>query len=236
MEKVFISPSQQAHNPYWGGLGVESVHCRKIGQATVDELRRNGIICKMASDYSNLSTGYVNAATESQAFNSTLHICIHSNAGAHGTRGFYISDKGKRLTQNIVSLLQPLSPGTPDTVSLVPAHWYEVYNVSAPVAYIEVEDHSWDVGAKWIVANEVKIGKTIAYGIMAYLGVTPKPDVVPTPAPTPTPTPTPPPPRPASFVLIRAGVISVSPLYKRMVPYWKKQVDSYLHRWISEGR
>jgi hypothetical protein len=172
--RVYGSPSQQAHNPYTGNLGVESVHMRDVWKWTAKRLRACGVTVRVAADWSALegSAGYMNAVRDSNAWKPDVHVPTHSNAGAPGSVGtvtFYRwgSAPGKRLAGCLQRHVAPVSPGADHGVR-AQAGWAELY-VNATVGYIEIAYHSNLADAKSIVQHPAVYGYALADGILEYL-------------------------------------------------------------------
>jgi hypothetical protein len=172
--RAYGSPSQQAHNPYTGHLGVESVNMREIWKWTAKRLRACGVTVRVAADWSKLegSASYMNAVRDSNIWKATVHIPTHSNAGAPGSVGtvtFYRwgSAQGKRLAGCLQRHVAPVSPGADHGIR-AQTGWAELY-VNATVGYIELAYHSDPAEAKSIVQHPAVYGYALADGILEYL-------------------------------------------------------------------
>jgi len=172
--RVYGSPSQQAHNPYTGHLGVESVHMREVWGWAAKRLRACGVTVRTAADWSKLSepANYMNAVRDSNAWKPLCHVAIHSNAGGAGAAGtdtFYKwgSVAGLRLARCLQRHVAPVSPGKDHGVH-AQAGWAELY-VAAPAALIEIAYHTNPADAKAIVGHPALFGNALADGILEYL-------------------------------------------------------------------
>lgn len=168
--RIFVSPSDQFNNKYAYGNTTEGEQCKKIAQALVEALLRNKFETKMMQG-PDMAT-VVNA---SNAWNSDLHICVHTNAyngTVSGTR-IYAYDKAKpgyKAALKVFNRLAPITPGTSESVQINKT-WYEMVNTDAPCVYCECEFHDNPTSSKWIVENVGAIGEAIAAGVCDYFGV-----------------------------------------------------------------
>ena len=172
--RAYLSPSQQAHNPYTGHQGVESTHMREVASYAAKRLRACGVTVRVAADWSALegAAGYMNAVRDSNAWHPDVHIPTHSNAGAPGSVGtvtFYRwgSAAGKRLAACLQRHVAPVSPGADHGIR-AQTGWAELY-VNAAVGYIEIAYHSDPAEAKSIVQHPAVYGYALADGILEYL-------------------------------------------------------------------
>lgn len=172
--RVYGSPSQQAHNPYAGNLGVESAHMREVWKWTAKRLRACGVTTRIAADWSKLSEPacYMNAVNDSNAWKPDVHVPTHSNAGgpnSGGTDTFYLygSKEGKRLASCLQRHVAPVSPCKDGGVH-ARRGWAELY-VNATVGYIELAYHSNPKEAKSLNEHPSLYGYALADGILEYL-------------------------------------------------------------------
>ena len=172
--RVYVSPSQQSHNPYIGNQGVESVHMREVAAYAAKRLRACGVTTRVAADWSKLKEPacYMNAVRDSNLWKPLCHIAIHSNAGgasSAGTDTFYKwgSSAGLRLARCLQRHVAPVSPGKDHGVH-AQAGWAELY-VAAPAALIEIAYHTNPAEAKSIVQHPAVYGYALADGILEYL-------------------------------------------------------------------
>jgi N-acetylmuramoyl-L-alanine amidase len=172
MTKIYISPSSQQANIGVVSGYVEEVVCNRIADVTERVLKSAGQEVKR----NNPSNGYAAHTDESNAWGADIHVPIHTNAAGATARGARVGcstptnpDKlGTKLAQ---SILNRLSPITPANDLLVQYTFDEVVRTIAVAAYIEISFHSNVEDANWILNNIELIGKTIALGILDYLGI-----------------------------------------------------------------
>ena len=75
--EVYLSPSSQTGNRYTAQNTTEAAICRKIAESLSNELARNGITHKLATENLNVSE----RVRDSNISGAKYHICIHTNAG-----------------------------------------------------------------------------------------------------------------------------------------------------------
>lgn len=170
MHKVTLSPSSQEDNMYATGNVTEAYVCGEIAKKVNSALIRCGIDVLTVH-----KATLANKCKLSDEYNSELHVPIHTNAfnkKVSGTRIFCysIGGDGYKASQAIAKYLFPLSIGTSDNISANPS-LYEVKNVKAPTAYIEVDFHDVPATSDWIQSHIGEIGETIAHGICDYFAV-----------------------------------------------------------------
>lgn len=172
VKRVYLSPSDQRSNVYAVGDTTEAIQCGRIAWACKAALERSGVEV-MVGQYDTMA----NRVVASNRFKADLHVPIHTNAAngkATGTHIFcYDADRnsaGYKACREVLDVLGPVTPGSPDVVRAYPA-LYEVKYPAAPTVYIEVDFHDVPSVAQWIIANATVIGETIAKGLCAALGV-----------------------------------------------------------------
>ena len=156
-------------NAYAAGNTNEAVQCRKIAQALVNALIRCGM-----EAMTNLTASMADRVKESNAWNATLHVCIHTNAfneTVSGTRIFSADTVGEgyAAAQAVFERLAPVTPGTSENVKPYPA-LYEIRNTNAPCVYVEVDFHDVDEVALWIIDHTEDIAEAICQGICDHYG------------------------------------------------------------------
>ncbi len=174
MPKIYLSPSTQEYNPYYGG-GNEEYYMNLIADSMEPYLVASGIQFER-------NTPEMTAASSIKASNSgkyDLHIALHSNATASGegnVRGsdvyyYPTSKKGKMLADIIAENLQTIYP-LPDKVRTVPTTSIgEVRRTKAPATLIEFAYHDNPYDADWIRNNIDEIAQNTVLSITEYLGV-----------------------------------------------------------------
>lgn len=214
--RVYLSPSDQHGNigSYPAGTSEKS-WSRQIADQTSWHLRRvPGLEVRVGADRRPTIDEYAERVTESNAWGATLHVALHTNAGA-GTDGTmvccYPATDSRRLAAVLLGTVgratAPADPGVRDRGDL-----WELSATKATAALIEYDRHDTPVGAARIMAG-VKSGAlalATAQGIVTYLGLklpplpaapppppkatvtAPPPPKVPAPAPAPVAPPPPP--------------------------------------------
>lgn len=168
--KVYLSPSDQGKNTYAWGDTNERDQMRKVADVTEQALLRTGRFMVINGQHGDM----YDRIAESNAWEADLHVCNHSNACngvVMGTRAFAydLEGKGYEAVKAIYERVAPISPGTSENIKT--ATFREIVLTSCPCAYVEVEFHDTEEGAKWIIGNTVRIGEAIAQGICDYFGV-----------------------------------------------------------------
>lgn len=171
--KIYLSPSDQLHNPYATGGTNEMVQCDKIAKAAYSALTRCGFSVKVGKSGDSMA----NKCRESDAFGADIHMPIHTNAAngaiTGGTLVMVGSDasKAKKAGNALLKAVGAISPGSDYTLRVVT----DLYEISVPKAlsvYLEVEFHDTIKGSNWIQKNISNIGEAIAKGMCSYFGVT----------------------------------------------------------------
>ncbi len=173
---IYLSPSNQTDNPYAAGNTTEAEMMRNVSESVKKYLEQNGVTVYVAEPGFSLQEK-IDFANEN---NVTAHVAIHSNAGGdsgggEGTECFYNPKVlgSKVLAEYIYSRVSRLTPtddrgmfdGTQGS-----AYLYEVATSEVPNCLIEVEFHDSIERAQWIIDHTDELGKSIADGIMQYIG------------------------------------------------------------------
>jgi len=175
MPRVFLSPSVQEFNPYFGG-GSEEEYMNLIADAIEPYLEASGI--EFDRNDPNESLG--EAINRSNEGEYDLHVAIHSNASAESMSGaqsgtdvyyspnsFYGTEFAKIVEKNFKNIYP-----YPDKVKTVPTITLrEIRRTNAPATLIEVAYHDNAEDVAWIKNNINLIGETIAMSISEYFGV-----------------------------------------------------------------
>ncbi len=169
-KKIYISPSDQTSNTYAAGNTNEAIQCRRIAKALVAVLQRCGFEAK-----TNVTASMASRVSESNAWPSDLHVCVHTNAyngEVAGTRIFAydLQGEGYKAAKAVFNTLAPITPGTSENIKARP-ELYEVRKSASPCVYVEVDFHDVDEVALWIIENTEQIAEAIAEGICNYFGV-----------------------------------------------------------------
>lgn len=175
MPTVYLSPSLQEFNPFYGG-GNEEYYMNLIADAMEPYLRASGIDFVRNNPSDTLSK----AIADSNRGNYDLHLAIHSNASsadksgsATGVQVYYYptSRNGERFANIIRDNYKGLYYN-PQKVSSIPTtKLAEVKRTKAPAALVEVAFHDNPTDAQWIRENIDTIAKNLSQSIADYLGV-----------------------------------------------------------------
>ena len=157
MPIIYLSPSTQEFNPYYGG-GNEEYYMNLIADAMEPYLSASGI--QFTRNTPDMTAASSIAA--SNAGNYDLHLALHSNAvgssqqpAVRGIDVYYYptSVNGKRFADIAANNLQLIYP-LPGMVKTVPTTKLgEVARVRAPGVLIELGYHDNPLDADWIRNN-----------------------------------------------------------------------------------
>lgn len=184
---VYLSPSNQIGNTYYGNNHNESFWCEQIAQATYDALIRSHV--KAFLPYSDSMYARIADANAKVRYlkETMLYVPIHTNATGlknstrRGTNIYnYGTSEGKRLATCIYNAVMDI-PGAAVGFGGTPKNqtWYEMINSDGYCAYCELEYHDCKEGAAWITSHITELGEAVALGVCNYMGVDfvePKPD------------------------------------------------------------
>ena len=178
--KVYLSPA--LHSPENIGCDgyQESTGARRAALNVRDYLLARGYAVRVGSN------DYVTNVESSNAWGSTVHIPIHSNAGAndcyspfiYGNGGTWLmyepgSTSGSNLAQKIFDAVRSSSPGTWDLkdtdTNLAGFALYELRNTTMPAAYVESAFHTFRPDVDWLRVSATVASK-IGAGIDNYFG------------------------------------------------------------------
>lgn len=175
MPKLYLSPSLQEFNPFYGG-GNEEYYMNLIADAMEPYLRASGIDFVRNNPEDSLSKTIAN----SNASGSDLHLAIHSNASptdragsSTGVQVYYFpsSTRGQKFANIIRDNYKGLYYN-PDKVSSIPTtNLAEVRRTKAPAALVEVAFHDNPTDAQWIRENIDGIARSLSKSVADYFGV-----------------------------------------------------------------
>ncbi len=174
MPKVYISPSNQYFNTYYGGNGNEGQYMNSIADIAVPYFLLNGV----ESARRDKSSTVTEAIADSNRYRPDLHIAIHSNASPDSSKGenegpeiyyFRNSEKGKAAAQSIAEQMREIYKN-PDAVKVIPAtnELAELNRTVSPSVYVEVGYHDNEDDARWIKDNTDAIARAIVRGTLNY--------------------------------------------------------------------
>ena len=169
--KVYLAPSNQTDNLYWGGETNEAVVCQAIANRVERELKANVFEVKTGKHALSLAQ----KAREAKNWKAEVYIAIHSNASKdHKARGvevwFYTgSEDGEKLARAVYDPLEELvgnGRGLKNNQT-----FQDLKNPTMPSIIIEIAFHDNKQDAELILENKTAISNAIAEGICQYFGV-----------------------------------------------------------------
>lgn len=176
MPRIFLSPSDQAHNPVTGG-GTEQQYAQARCARAAEVLRSyDGYEVKVSSAGIGDDTGgFLASIAEGNAWGPDLYVADHTNAGTGRSSGVqayvYTPDpESVRLGQCLNARMDPIVPGGASIQD--GQHLGEVNSSSATAVLMESGYHDNPVDAEVIRTKTREMGEAIAYGILDYYGTT----------------------------------------------------------------
>ena len=172
MPIIYLSPSTQEFNPYYGG-GNEEEYMNLIADAMEPYLVASGI--RFVRNSPDMTAA--DSIAQSNMGNYDLHFALHSNASssgnARGVEAYYspASVKGKRFAEILVKNLQLIYP-LPNGTRIVPTTTLgEVRRTKAPSVLLEVAYHDNPLDAQWIKNNINAIAENLVLSLTEYFGI-----------------------------------------------------------------
>ena len=175
MPRIYLSPSLQEYNPFYGGGSEEEV-MNLIADAMEPYLAADGI--EYLRNAPEMTLGQ--AISDSNNSNVDFHLAIHSNAAplsVAGTRRgpvvyyYATSPYGRQMAELIADELREIYPD-PSKVQVLPTTTLrELRRTNAPSALVEVAYHDNPEDAAWIRGNIDEIGKALSNAVAAYFGL-----------------------------------------------------------------
>lgn len=173
MASVFISPSVQEYNHFYGG-GSEEYYMNLIADELVPLLIEKGISVERNNPNDSLDA----VIEQSNEAPRDLHLAIHSNAGggeyagrSKGVEIYYYtySEPGKIAAEIIARNYKEIYPN-PNAVRIVPTTTLaEIRKTKAPAVLIEVGYHDNPEEAEWIRENISNIAQNLADSVSEFL-------------------------------------------------------------------
>lgn len=208
MKKIYLSPARHLSGPQARGECGQLTEDRMAFLTTMHATNGNYFNDRYAprNQYRNLRSRHYRvrigrgtvqtAIRRSNAWHSTRHVVIHSNAVSEpghcqntdqtrwGTNGIYRvnSVKGQDLTEKLTETVgkrnnrgRRISPGTHDYTCFNPGQpcttidLGELRETRMPAAYMEMEFHTWQRGYNWVAASTPRSWR-IGWGVDWHLG------------------------------------------------------------------
>ena len=176
MASVFLSPSTQYYNPYYGNEGDEREYMNLVADDMEPYLTASGIQYGRNDPNGSVSR----SIARSNEGNYDLHLALHSNASGEnnpgGQRGIDVyyytgSAQGKRAAEIIAENLKTVYP-LPDKVRALPNSTFaELRLTRAPAVLAEIGYHDNQADASWIRNNVPRIAEALSRAVAQYLGV-----------------------------------------------------------------
>ncbi len=173
MPSVYLSPSTQEFNPYFGG-GNEEYYMFRLATAMLPYMKASGILFSMNSEDRTAA----DAINDSNAGNFDFHLALHSNAAAafENRRGIEIyyfpgSQSGRRFAEILAQNLKVIYP-LPRKISLIATtELGEVQKTRAPAVLVEYGYHDDPADADWIRYHIDMIAKCTVLSLCEYFGI-----------------------------------------------------------------
>ena len=173
MIKIYLAPSNQNANMYYGGKTNEAEQCRKVSNAIEKLLAQYDCEVKAGKDSENLSTKCENA----KAWGADSYVSIHSNAfngSARGTECLYANNdsraaKSKELASCInaeMAKIFPTNRGVKVANDLI-----DCYMPDMPSTICEMGFHDNKDDAAIILNNIDKLAQAFCNALVAYHGL-----------------------------------------------------------------
>lgn len=171
--RLYINPSVQYHNAYYGNLGSEGRHMNDLATILVDLLNSNtNLIISGNLDHGNegSSLSLSQSVSDSNKFEADYHLALHSNAGGGSGSEIWTSSNseainfGKTILNSINEILPYQTRGIKDATTSL----YEIKNTKAKSALLEVLFHDEQNQANFIINNKKLIAEKIFEGIVQY--------------------------------------------------------------------
>lgn len=176
---VYLSPSNQKSNTYYGNNHNEKYWCEQIAHAAYKALIRSHVKAFLPDNESMYARIADANAKVRDMKEDMVYVPIHTNATGlqnstrRGTNIYnYGKPEGKRLATCIYNAIVNI-PGAAVGKGGIPKNqtWYEMKNSNGYCAYCELEYHDCKEGAEWITTHIAELGEAVARGICNYLGV-----------------------------------------------------------------
>ena len=175
MPTVYISPSTQEYNLYYGG-GTEEMYMNRIVAAMEPALRSSGI------DYvrNDPGAGAQGAVAASNSGEYDLHLAVHSNAAPKPLAGklqgtdIYVHPLDVLGNQAAVLIAEQFEKIYPDAekVKTMPTETLrEIAEIKAPSVLVEVAYHDNKEDAAWIKSHIDQIAEALVRALCAYFEI-----------------------------------------------------------------
>lgn len=175
MPKVYLSPSVQEYNPFYGG-GNEEYYMNLIADAMEPYLRASGI--EFSRNRPDMTLSQV--INDSNSSNNDLHLAIHSNAAPDNLSGqlsgadiyYYPTSTNARRFANIIRDNYSGTYYNPNDITIRSSTSLgELRRTTAPAVLVEVAYHDNPQESQWIRDNINEIARSLSQSVADYFGV-----------------------------------------------------------------
>lgn len=175
MPRIYLSPSTQEYNLYYGG-GNEEYYMNLVADAMIPFLQANAI------SYTRNTPGMTAASSiqQSREGHYDFYLSLHSNASPEGQEGtrqgaevYYArgSRSGHLAAELIAAQLREIYPN-PELVRTLPTtRLGEVVKTIPPAVLVEFAYHDNPEDAQWIRENIKPMAEATARGLVEYFGL-----------------------------------------------------------------
>lgn len=172
MPTVYLSPSTQEYNLYYGG-GTEEAYMNRIVAAMEPALRSSGI--EFARNDPEQKVEQAIAASNSGEY--ALHLAIHSNAAPkplagklQGTDVYMhpLDARGNRAAALIVEQFEKIYPDAEKVKTMPTETLREITETKAPSVLVEVAYHDNKEDAAWIKSHVEEIAEALVRAVCEY--------------------------------------------------------------------
>lgn len=175
-KKIYLAPSNQNANMYYGGKTNEAEQCRKVATALEKLLAKYDCAVKTGKDSERLSTKCANA----KAWGADIYVSIHSNGAngkARGTECWYChtgnrAAKSKKLAQlinNEMAKIFTINRGLKQSNDLI-----DCYMPAMPSTICEMGFHDNKEDAEIIINGIDELAQAFCTAIVKYLDLSKK--------------------------------------------------------------
>lgn len=175
MPRIYLSPSLQEYNPFYGGGSEEEV-MNLIADAMEPYLNADGI--EYVRNDPSMTLG--EAIADSNNSDVDFHLAIHSNASPTSIAGtrqgpvvyyYATSPYGKQMAELIADEMREIYPDSEKVQVLPTTTLRELRRTDAPSALVEVAYHDNPEDALWIRENIDEIAEALSNAVATYFGL-----------------------------------------------------------------
>lgn len=170
-KKIYLAPSNQSDNTYYGGKTNEAKECQAIAEITAKQLKDNGFEVKVGAHEKSL----YQKAQEANAWGADAYIAIHSNGSkdgkARGTEGWYYtgSTASKKLAGAVYNPVEKLVGNGRGLKNNKEFQDLKQPKMASTILEIGFHDNKED--AAYIIGHHEEIAAGIAEGVCTLYGV-----------------------------------------------------------------